>query len=114
MVDACPIGRDYQHIVAVARTAPVCLGGPRKDGITIYTQWHPHSPGSCSQGKLPTSLVLPCEAGTNFTYNSNYLTMLSARKSTPWRHTATSSPSSSRLSFAAVNSALPQEPFRVF
>ena len=47
--------------------------------------------------------------------------MLSARKSTPWRHTATSSPSSSRLapdfldlSFAAVNSALPQEPFPVF
>ena len=42
MVDACPIGWDYQHIGAAVRIVPMCLGGPCEDGITIYTQLHPH------------------------------------------------------------------------
>ena len=81
MVDACPIGWDYKHIVAVARTAPVCLGGPREGGITIYTQLHIH-PAPAHRVRYLHSLVLPCEAGTNFTYTQ--IQLLVRQKS--WLH----------------------------
>ena len=32
----------------------MCLGDPCEDPITVYTQLHPHLPGACSQGKVPT------------------------------------------------------------
>ena len=47
----------------------MCLGGPREDGFTIYTPLHPHLPGACSQGKVPTYFGALGEGGTHCTHS---------------------------------------------